>query len=198
MGTQAQIQPKRIYGKWGLGYVLDNHTVKSVFLGYDAYGHEQYETQRSELGELLYRLKYRNDRSVVGVITETVAVFLQSQQWPIDLIVPVPASKPRLIQPVVELAREVGKRLSLPVKENAVLKVQATQQLKDVYQYQARLKLLEGVYQADPAIIAGKNLLLLDDLYRSGATLNVISATAKAMGAANVYVLALTKTRSNI
>ena len=44
--------------------------------------------------------------------------------------------------------------------------------------------------------ISGKNVLLLDDLYRSGATLTVATEVLLEAGAKSVVVLTLTKTRS--
>jgi competence protein ComFC len=197
LNTQVIIRPKRIHGKWRVGYALDYHTVKSVFLGYDQNGHALYDTQRSEMGELLYRLKYRNDNSVVGDVAETVAAFIQAQKLELDWLIPVPPSKPRQIQPLVELAKAIGQLTALPICDVGIAKIKKTPQLKDVYEYQARLALLEGSFTADPALLKGRNILLLDDLYRSGATLNVITTVAYNMGgAANVYVLALTMTRS--
>ncbi len=40
------------------------HTISSTFLGYNEYGHAQYDTTRSTLGELLYQLKYRGKNTV--------------------------------------------------------------------------------------------------------------------------------------
>ncbi len=54
-----KINPKKIKSDQFEGYTLDIHTISSDFLGYDGYGHAQFDTQRSEMGELLYRLKYQ-------------------------------------------------------------------------------------------------------------------------------------------
>ena len=81
----VEIHPRKIRGKWADGYALDLHTTSSTFLGYDGYGHPQFETVRSELGELLYKLKYRADPSAVDSIAETAAEFLAEvacQCWP--------------------------------------------------------------------------------------------------------------------
>ncbi len=37
------------------------------------------------------------------------------------------------------------------------------------------MKLVDGLYAVDPAHTAGKNILLFDDLFRSGTTMNAIS-----------------------
>jgi hypothetical protein len=58
----TKINPRKIDGPWADGRVLDLHSTGSEFLGYDEYGHEQFDTRRTEVGDLLYRLKYRTTR----------------------------------------------------------------------------------------------------------------------------------------
>ena len=55
------INPKPLHGPWATGYALHVHSTGSEFLGYDQYGHEQFDTKRTEVGELLYRVKYKGD-----------------------------------------------------------------------------------------------------------------------------------------
>jgi predicted amidophosphoribosyltransferase len=45
--------------------------------------------------------------------------------------------------------------------------------------------------------LKGKGVLLVDDLYRSGATANAVTLALLSGGAARVYFLAATRTRSN-
>jgi len=71
----VSINPRRIPGRWRDGYALDIHTIHSEFLGHDEYGHPQFGTTRSDIGELLYQLKYRSDDAVVPSLVETIAAF---------------------------------------------------------------------------------------------------------------------------
>ena len=50
------IYPIRLRGTWVEGYALDDHTLRSTYLGHDAFGHAVFHTERSAVGELLYRL----------------------------------------------------------------------------------------------------------------------------------------------
>lgn len=65
-----KINPHRIRGSWEDGYVLDVHSTGSTFLGYDELGHTVFDTNRTEMGELLYLLKYKGDVSVLSEIGE--------------------------------------------------------------------------------------------------------------------------------
>ena len=48
------------------GYVLERqHTLTSEFLGHDSFGNPQFDTKRTELGELVFRLKNRNDKNTL-------------------------------------------------------------------------------------------------------------------------------------
>lgn len=197
----VNINPQKLTGNWTKGFVLDIHTLSSTFVGYDEFGHEVFDTKRSELGELLYRLKYGADQSVLNDILDTAVDYL-TNSWRIvqslDLIVPVPPSDTnRRSQPVLEVARGIGSRTKIPVLEDALVKVKQTLQLKNVYDYQTRAELLSGAFTSQASLVQGKTVLLLDDLYRSGATLNAVSRVLRDEGhVAAIYVLALTKTRS--
>lgn len=196
----ANIRPMKIPGRWREGFVLDYHTLESIYVGDDEYGHPIFDTKRSEVGELLYRLKYRSDNSVLDDLVRTTVEFLRSWSPGVSAIIPVPPSRSgRAQQPVHLLAEAVSKQLGIPARADAVLKVREVPELKNVYGYDERLRLLEGAHKVEPSVVAGQKVLLFDDLYRSGATMNAITAVLYDQGrAAEVYALAITRTRSKL
>ena len=62
----------RIPGNWKKGFAYDIHTLDSVYLGVDEYGHDRWENTRSEMGELLYDLKYHGHSGVEDVFVLTM------------------------------------------------------------------------------------------------------------------------------
>jgi len=194
------INPIKVVGPWLEGYVLERqHTVSSEFLGHDSSGRPQFDSKYSALGELVYRLKNREDKSTLDPIADTALQFVR-ERWRLefDLIVPVPPSRKRqTYQPVIEIANAIGIRLQKPVAPNAVIKIRETPELKDIYDdFAERRKLLAGAFEANVDTVGGKAILLLDDLYRSGATAVVVAQSIIDGGAARVYMLAMTKTRT--
>jgi competence protein ComFC len=142
-------------------------------------------------------LKYRNDQSAAPDIVDTVANFLKPHRQKLDLIVPVPPSTPRPVQPVLVLANGIGAALKIPVV-NCVRTTRPTTQLKGVDDPEKRKKLLHGLYTVDGAHTRGKNILLFDDLFRSGSTMNAVTEVLLGEGkAATVRAITITKTRSN-
>lgn len=179
---------------------MDVHTTSSEFLGYDQNGNAQFNTTRSPLGELLYQLKYRGQAEAAAQIASAMADFLGSKPntlLRIELIVPMPASAARPTQPVVEIAKELGKAIRKAVLSDAIEKIRDTPSLKDVHDAEKRRELLDGAFKVDHAKINGKGILLIDDLYRSGATANTVTVALIGAGASPVYFLAATRTRSN-
>lgn len=193
----VKINPQKITGKWLFGLALDVHTTSSTYLGVNDAGHEIYDTKRSEIGELLYRLKYRGDMAAAGEIIDTVSEFLVPHRDKFNLIVPVPPSGARTVQPVIVVARGIGAALGIPMIE-CITTTRETAQLKGVLDPITRNELLAGLHAVDPAHTAGKNVLLFDDLFRSGATMNSITDLLMTAGkAASVRALTITRTRSN-
>ena len=110
---------------------------------------------------------------------------------------PVPPSKSnRTIQPVIEVAKDISTKLQIPYLE-IIVKVRDTPELKNVFDYQKRQELLKEAFGIKNLELKGKDILLFDDLFRSGATLNAITRVLYDSGMVNrVYALTLTKTRS--
>jgi predicted amidophosphoribosyltransferase len=193
--TIATINPKKLGpGPWVEGYVLDYHSISSTPTGDPYY---RFDTKRTQLGELLYRLKYRNvGGAVLTDIADTVEHFVKSWHPPIEAITGAPPSRNRATQPVVELVREVGKRLGLPVIEGAIVKSKVTPQMKDIDDWAERQQVLGEAVQAGNISVKHRSVLLLDDLTESGSTLRRSAQVLLDEGQAKaVYALALTRTR---
>jgi competence protein ComFC len=195
--VSEEIHPIKLEGNWEIGYALDVHTKSSQFRGYDEYGRSMFDTERSQIGELLYRLKYQSDKSVIAEIVGLVMSFASFKT--IDVIIPVPPSYAnRPFQPVIEIAEAVGAKIGLPVRSDVVKKIKDTPELKNIEDFEERKKLLEGAFTVEPVgILTGQTVLLFDDLYRSGATLSSLTTVLYNQGKAkSVKVFTLTKTRS--
>jgi len=80
-------QSIRIPGRWRQGYALDLHTTESTYLGDDEHRNPRFQTNRSEIGELLYKAKYHADKSVIPAIAETAGSFVESScpRWILSL-----------------------------------------------------------------------------------------------------------------
>ena len=176
---------------------LDVHTVSSTYKGLNEFGHDSFENTYSEMGELLHRLKYKHDQSVVSEIVAAVVEFLKKYPKAVEVIVPVPPSEKRAKQPVMILAEGISQSTGLPLVD-CVRPTRETTGLKGVTDPSKRRELVDGLYAVDGKKTVGKNILLFDDLFRSGTTLNAITDLLMTDGkASSVRVLTLTRTRSN-
>jgi competence protein ComFC len=189
---KMNIDPKMILGNWTHGWALEQHTVRSTSGGSDSSLHPEFDTERTELGEALYKLKYRNDRSQVEPIAQTVSVFIRGRSEFADIkaVLAVPPSDTRRsFQPVEALAARIGAMLNLPAPDDYLLKARVTLPLKSVIGKHSRR--MEQRF-------ADMHVLLFDDLFRSGETLKAVTAALLFEGnAARVSVITATSTRSN-
>lgn len=189
-----QISEQELTGNWKAGWALDLHTVSSKLRPNGGF-----DTQRTEIGELLYKLKYDYDKSKIEPIAKVAANFLKTRLVLLYLtaIIPVcPSKMDRPFQPVQELAVKIGQKVNLPVPLDYLVKVKETEPLKGVEEPQSREEELEGAFKVRDNRFAGKYVLLFDDLFRSGETLNEITNVLMKEGeVSKVFVLTITKTR---
>lgn len=190
MSTKIEIK-----GNWDRGLAYEEHTLGSTYLGIDENGRDRFENQRSEMGELIYHLKYRQKKENVEKIIDIIVNNINGIEK-FDVIIPAPPSKNRPFQPVEELAKELGKRKAVQVLN--ILKKTDSQELKDISDPIERRQALEkSMSLVENYDFSGKKILLLDDLYRSGSTLYTATKILKdKTNPLAVGVLAMTKTRN--
>ena len=191
----AKFSARKILGKWREGFALDLHTLSSDFIGHDDLGHPRFDTKRSEIGELLFRLKNRSDQNCVPELVDAVETLMKEWNPAIEILVPVPPSTDRVVQPVHVLAEAISRRLKIPLA-NCVTKTRNLPQLKDIFDLDQRAELLDRLHEVDRSVTCDKSVLLFDDLYRSGATMNAVTTELYESGkASSVFALTITRTR---
>jgi ComF family protein len=116
----------------------------------------------------------------------------------IDVIVPVPLhakrERARGYNQAALLARELGSHLSLPVSEEILARVKATipQVGLDIQQRQANVSAAFGCVRPD---LAGRTVLLVDDVCTSGSTLEAAASALRDGGVSTVWAYTLTRAR---
>jgi predicted amidophosphoribosyltransferase len=96
------------------------------------------------------------------------------------------------------IAIEAGKLTGKNVDTNYINKLKSTSELKSITNPDERAKVLENAFGVIDNRYEGKNVLLFDDLYRSGTTLKEITDVLYKYGKVkNVYIITMTKTRVN-
>lgn len=185
----------KLAGNWDEGYALDLHTISSVYVGEDVFGNPQYQTQYTTLGQLLHSFKYNGRIDTSKEIVDLSAEFLD--QWlgnkGIMAVLPTPPTADRHIQPVYVIAEAIAKHLHVPYVENVLEKITETQS-KNMPKNQKKLN--GTMIQKLPAK-RKCNILLVDDIYSTGATATAcVSVLRNDPLIEQIYYLAITKTRT--
>lgn len=120
----------------------------------------------------------------------------------VDAVVPVPLTKQRLRErgynQAYVIAEKFAERLDLPLRSDLVVKVrQNLEQAK--LSGKEREENVVGAYSvALPQEVAGKRLLIIDDVLTTGSTLGEIAAILKKAKASAVYALTFAGTRYRV
>jgi ATP-dependent DNA helicase RecQ len=175
--------PRPLVGPWDAGWALDFH---SRFTGAD--------WSRSQIGELAYRLKYQQDQTVLPALVEYLLALCAAhpELTDVDALVPVPPSTPRAFDPVRVVADALGTQLDQPVWP-VLAKTRRSVPQKEMRTLAQKQSNVAGAFALQKHV-RGKRLLVLDDLYDSGATLEEVTRVLHQGGATCVHVLTLTRT----
>lgn len=142
--------------------------------------------------KMLLALKYRGEAHFAGTLGRLASEMIERENLKYDCIVPVPLHWIRRFFRTYNqaelLARETGKRLGIPVVD-ALRRVKYTG--KQAARNRAeRLKNLKNAFAGRPGVdLAGKRVLLLDDVMTTGATLAAAARALEGRDIASLEVL---------
>lgn len=137
---------------------------------------------------LVHRFKYRADFAAGRLLGDLLATQVRTAlPGAADLLVPVPLHRRRLasrgFNQAALLARAVGGRLGLPVAAAALARTGNTRTLAGLLP-EERSREVRGVFRVRrPERVAGRRVLLVDDVLTTGSTAEACCRELKAAGA---------------
>ncbi len=117
----------------------------------------------------------------------------------VDLIVPVPLSKKRELErgfnQAAVLSKILARKTKINLDEQSLVRRIHTPMHRVGMDGKARASSVENAFEVTrPKLMAGKTVLLVDDVFTSGATVSNCAETLKKSGSSKIWVLTLAKT----
>ncbi len=124
--------------------------------------------------------------------------FLQSPFLDANRIIPVPLSKRRFkergFNQAALLAKVLARATNLPLDEQSLIRKIHTPQHRAGMDKKSRLESVENAFEVTrPKLVEDENILLIDDVFTSGATASNCAKAMKKKGARAVYVLTVAR-----
>lgn len=192
--------------------IPDSYIRQAVIQGINFWAHEQWftwilsshydfgEKVQTEIGELVSKAKYKDDASAVLRLRTIVRhAALQLRQMPnddfafakLDVLMAVPSFDPKDISLPHVAGKEISEALSIPDYSSFIRKKVDT----------PKAKLTPAVNPAAYEILRyldGLNVLIVDDLFHTGSTLESVAIKVREAGAKSVAGFCLTKVNKGL
>ena len=148
------------------------------------------------LRRLIHLLKYRGVHSLEGPFGAWLSQALPLNER-VDVVVPVPLHWRRELargfNQAELLAAEFTRRRGLPLEKKALRRSKATVAQARMSRSERRRNVATAFTVRRPAAVAGKTVLLIDDVHTTGATLGACAVALKRAGAKRVVALTLAR-----
>jgi len=152
------------------------------------------------LKEAIHLVKYRGRTSLAPLLA---GLMIQvAREHPLfrecQVVVPVPASPGRLrrrgFNQAELLAREVAWGLELPLLPRVIAKHRETPPQTGLAREQRRQNLQGSFKVTAPEEIAGKTILVIDDVLTTGSTVSAVAELLRQQGSGRIFVITLVNT----
>lgn len=145
---------------------------------------------------MIFRFKYQNHRAYTAFFARELirAHYRQIRAWNADMLVPVPLHKRRYRQrgfnQATLLAEEISTYIQVPVREGIVVRIRNTTPQKKLND-KGRQKNLKNAFKIAENSVKLKKIILVDDIYTTGSTVDAIARLLKQAGAEKIFILTL-------
>ncbi|MBS5323837.1 MAG: ComF family protein [Lachnospiraceae bacterium] len=149
----------------------------------------------SVLQESLFKLKYGKRQEYGGFYGQIAAVYSREiiRNWGVEIIIPIPLHRKRMekrgYNQAELIAEALGKTLCIPVDSRLMKRKVNTRPQKEL-DYRERKQNMKNAF-----FLKGENryrrILLVDDIYTTGSTIEAAAELLKRNGAENVFFLTI-------
>jgi len=151
--------------------------------------------------KIVYNLKYYGKKFAAKHISQKLIVPLGSFESP-QLFIPIPLHEKRLKERGFNQSELIANALSelttIPICTTAIKRAIETETQTGKNKEERKANIVGAFKVTDKSKIINKNIVLIDDVFTTGATANECARVLKKSGAAKVYVLTVLKTVSAI
>ncbi len=152
--------------------------------------------------DLIHQLKYRRWTSVIDVIRPILDTYVKNLSLSVDdyLIIPIPLhpdrQKERGFNQAELISAVIAEALQLSMPANILTRVKKTKAQAELKNYNDRSENLANAFHVtNGEIIKNKNIILVDDVYTSGATMDDAARALREAGVKKIIAFTFAKTR---
>ncbi len=148
------------------------------------------------VSDSIYRFKYKGRREYAAWYGEKMAGELGDDLLRLnpDALVPIPIHRSKMrvrgYNQAGLLARELGSLLNVPVRDDLLVRDKKTSPLKDATPDE-RNNILRGAFKIGVNDVKLKTIIIIDDIYTTGATMDEASRTLRSRGVEKIYFATL-------
>lgn len=144
----------------------------------------------------IYRYKYKNKREYSLYYAKEMAKKWGKdiKRWAPQVIIPVPLHEKKLRQrgynQAALIAQNLGRILNIPVDDGILIRIRNTTPMKELNDSE-RVNNLENAFNITRNVVKYNKVLIVDDIYTTGSTIDECSRILKLNGVEKVYFLCI-------
>lgn len=148
----------------------------------------------SDMRRTMEKLKYNNKREYAEFFADSILRVYGEliKNWEADILMPVPIHRLRMIKrgynQAALIAGFIKEYLDIECMEDILIRTKNTH-VQNKLNDKERVKNVTGAFKIQKNVVQCKKVILVDDIYTTGSTINSCAKTLKEAGASHVYAV---------
>lgn len=149
--------------------------------------------------EAIHKMKYGFMKNIAASLSTPIIKFLRQLNFDESfLIVPIPLHRSRErwrgFNQAKEIAIEISKSINIPLDSENLFRAKKISPQVEMSDYQKRAENIKNAFRIkNPEIFRDKKIILVDDVYTSGATMEECAKLLKESGAKEIWGIVVAK-----